>query len=220
MWNIRQIDHFLASNLRHLRTGSGFSSATGSGLTNIFGAPAAMTLTTRNHSHASQTQVCKTPKGMFFFAGWSKKHRLNLYRLGSRNGPPAPLGPRAPRLLFSLPVVDLASKSFPNALSKVLQKDSVSTRRHLVCQCRPVLHTYHNVGLVHGPEQKPFQRDQDQIHPPISPSSTPAGSQDWGPGRGHCSGGKRGFFVDCHFRAGSRFVVKATTTIFRCPKRI
>ncbi len=102
-----------------------------------------------------------------------------FYRLGSRNGPPAPLGPRAP---FSL--VDLASKSFPNALSKVLQKDSVSTRRHwdLVCQYRPVLHTYHNVGLVHGPEhwQKPFQRDQDQIHPAISPSSTLARSQDWG----------------------------------------
>ena len=93
MWNIRQIDHFLASNLRHLRTGSGFSSATGSGLTNIFGAPAAMTLTTRNHSHASQTQVCKksfTPKGMFFFAGWSKKHRLNFLRT---RFPKRPSGP-------------------------------------------------------------------------------------------------------------------------------
>ena len=147
-----------------------------------------MTLTTHDHSHTSQTQVCKkrfTLRGILFFTGWSKKTPAQFLTdlvPESQNGPLAPLGPHTPQLLFSLVV--LTSKSFPNTLSKVLQKDSVSTRWHwhLVCQYRSVLHTYHNVGLVHGPEhwQKPFQRDQDQIHPAISPSSTLARSQDWG----------------------------------------
>jgi len=215
-----QIDHFLASNLRRLQTGSGFSSA--SGLTDIFGAPAAIS----GPSHSSRmitvtphrpSGTCKkgfTPRGIFSFAGWPKKTPAQFFtdsRLGSRNGPPAPLGPRAPRLLFSL--VDLGSKSLPNALTKGLQIDSVSTRRASGLPVSSVLHTYHNVGLVHhdGAEQKPFQRDQDQI------TSSNFSFLDTGweprlePGRGHCSGGKRRFFVDCHFRAGSLFVVKATT---------
>jgi hypothetical protein len=126
--DIRQIDHFLASNLRHLRTGSGFSSATGRRLTNIFGAPAAMTLTTRdhNHSHASQTQVCKkrfTPKRMVLFAGWSKKHRLNFLQT---RFPKRPSGParstRTSTFIFAANSGRPRVKKFPERTLKSVAK--------------------------------------------------------------------------------------------------